>query len=682
MKLLIFCMMIVFISLGIVSSAYAGMDDKTDRLSNDQAGIFSPGYINAAKQKTDSIISQLSKMKNPVENEINAAKTELGNKVSEDAAERYAPELKKKSSAAGDTSKVAEKAAEKAVEAEPVPVEITAVSGSIAIGAGESKVFDASGRMLSEVIDGKTYVYAGFDNVGKSNIKEAISMAKAGDSIIVKSGTYSGPITMKSGVSLYGGYNENGLRDLINTPSTITSLVSTEDINMPTEFNGFTLKRTGVLRLMDISNGTGLTIANNIFDSPNVPYAVHVYRGASVTLINNRFNTRNGLLIEGMRVGMTQDGMAPSGPVCNVISINNDFNGTSYAMYGNGRSTITSTKDYFGGKDFYDSGESIAGVYYILNISVTDKALSANTAQSLTRASTTALIFSQSPAISTAYAIKDEYRSLLGVKPSQDQLNNSGLSSILAGLLNSKESLSGADGQINVKLVKEVVDEAMMMRSVLALPVDITGQEMNIALALAKILKNPTEDQKQILDAVASLLNDLKNTEDQSGSPELKKATDDLLQMVASILIAQAIPDLLKENDVANIKNIFAELNVAKGKIMIDYQEGTKPYYEEVKNMLSKNMAILQLDNIISNQMMEKELAKMEPKEIDKILEKIRKLEKKSFEEDYILQQEAKYRKTYIDPNKKMLEEKMKLMMKGFTQKISTVLEGASGAKK
>ena len=45
------------------------------------------------------------------------------------------------------------------------------------------------------------------------------------------------------------------------------------------------------------------------------------------------------------------------------------------------------------------------------------------------------------------------------------------------------------------------------------------------------------------------------------------------------------------------------------------------------------------------------------------------------FEVSYILQQDAKYRKEYLDPQNKILEEAMKMMLNGFTSRISKALE-------
>jgi hypothetical protein len=86
-------------------------------------------------------------------------------------------------------------------------------------------------------------------------------------------------------------------------------------------------------------------------------------------------------------------------------------------------------------------------------------------------------------------------------------------------------------------------------------------------------------------------------------------------------------------------------------------------------------MAILQFKDIISNKMIRDELERIPRNELDKIMQKLRQSKDKSFEEEYILQQEAKYRKAYIEPNKKILEDNMKGMMNLFTQRLSKVLE-------
>jgi hypothetical protein len=254
---------------------------------------------------------------------------------------------------------------------------------------------------------------------------------------------------------------------------------------------------------------------------------------------------------------------------------------------------------------------------------------------------------------------------------------------IFKGLLQNKEGLvlngqGGADPGLVARIVRDALDQ-----SALAIPIgEANAQEMEIALKLANIMKNPTEDQKFILATVETLLKDVKNMEDQTGSPELKKASDDLLQMVASVLIAQAIPDLLKEGDVASIKNIFSGLNDSKIKILQDYQESTRPYYDEIVKDLSNNMSLLQLKNVLSGSMTKEELEKLPRSDIDKILEKLRQAKDKSSQAQYILQQEEKYRSKYLDPNKKLLEEHMKDMMKSFTQKLSKVLESTGTKKK
>ncbi|MCX5679895.1 MAG: hypothetical protein NTZ95_04485 [Candidatus Omnitrophica bacterium] len=48
----------------------------------------------------------------------------------------------------------------------------------------------------------------------------------------------------------------------------------------------------------------------------------------------------------------------------------------------------------------------------------------------------------------------------------------------------------------------------------------------------------------------------------------------------------------------------------------------------------------------------------------------------------YILQQDEKYHKEYLDPSNKALENNIKTMMNGFTQKINKVLEDTESPAK
>jgi len=192
-------------------------------------------------------------------------------------------------------------------------------------------------------------------------------------------------------------------------------------------------------------------------------------------------------------------------------------------------------------------------------------------------------------------------------------------------------------------------------------------------------VKSLTDDQKAMIDVAKTILTETSKLKDKegSGATDLKKAQDNLLQAIANILLAQAVPDLLKSGDVSNIKAMFQELDQTRAKIMLDYSTATKPYYENMIKDMAKNMAILQGKNLLNPNMTKEELSKLPPSELDKILEKIKNMPNKSFEEEYLLQQEAKYRHDYLDPNNKKLESDMKGMLNNFTGRIGEVLKNA-----
>lgn len=209
------------------------------------------------------------------------------------------------------------------------------------------------------------------------------------------------------------------------------------------------------------------------------------------------------------------------------------------------------------------------------------------------------------------------------------------------------------------------------------------GDYANIMATLSNILKNPTEDQKSFIDTISALLTDINKAKEDSAEEVItKKQEDDLIKAVAAVLLSQAIPDLLSPNDMADVKGIFSDMAVEKGRILKDYEEACKPYYEEVAKDIAKNFEILQTNNIISKKMGKKDLQALSRSEIDRIIEKLKKQEKKPFEFEYILQQEAKYRKAYLEPGKKFMEERIRLMIASFTSKINSILNSASDKKK
>jgi uncharacterized protein YnzC (UPF0291/DUF896 family) len=93
-------------------------------------------------------------------------------------------------------------------------------------------------------------------------------------------------------------------------------------------------------------------------------------------------------------------------------------------------------------------------------------------------------------------------------------------------------------------------------------------------------------------------------------------------------------------------------------------------------------MDALQNSNLLSKELTEKEMEKLPPIELEKIIEKLRRAKAKGFAVEYILQQDAKYRKKYIDPNRATLQAGMKEMLKSFSSRITAIINDANAAKK
>ena len=706
-RLYFILLMTMFIAITFIYSdcSYASLDDRSDRLSSEQSSVFSPGYINAAKQHTEEIIRQAYSNTNTLERNIDNMDNKLTNDVKEVATNKAVPELKKKTSSTGDPS-------QRVASNTQATVTANTADNNVRIGSGaeQTKTYDGSGRLLSEVINNTRYVYVGFNTVGLNNIKTAIDYADArgGGTVIIRGGSYNidSSDSIINSIKIYGGYGEDGVRDLVNTPTTLEGTNYFDNITGSVELDGFIFNTphstgTGSINSMDPANltirnctfngaasdygiavawigfsGNGigsLTLENNIFETSGLSSRVNSELQVSISATGNIFNGNTGLFTFG---GM-------NGTSANLVSSGNNFTSSQGFLTRFGV-TAHSSNDYFAGPNTF------AGVTVTNPLSVPNIVGQQNTLQT-TAASSGFQEIHFNNNITSAYlennqlSYEDSLRNFHTLYTSLDTKTTKSLDSVavynmlkdsLAGKKFLSESAMG--DKINQEMFIKFLEESSKQIGISVPP----GDMADLAVRLENIIKNPTADQKEVLDAISVILKDMEKDQGQDGSPDIRKSSDDLLQAVANILIAQAIPDLLKEGDVSNIKNMFSELNTSKNKIMFDYNEAVRPYYQELKKLLSKNLSILQLSNLVSKQMLEEEIDKLQPNEIDKIFEKLRKASNKSFEEEYMLQQEAKYRKQYIDPNKKMLEDKMKVMMRDFTRKISTVLEGASAAKK
>ncbi len=648
---------LIAVSIVIVYS-YAGVDNNADRLSASQSSVFSPGYINAAKQHTDAIINQVNPNKNIFERAVDYVKDKLSNKVNEEAVDKPVPELKKKTGGveASATKKTSDEGVQVSGTAEaPEGTVLISENYKVDIGKGILPHYE-NGRLVSEYINGVKHIYAGFKDAGfaldgtTDPIQKAINMSREGDVIIVGQGRYAGNLSLSENVRVYGGFDDNGVRDIVNNKTILA-------INRPAILVNF---RTTPMKTTD----KGLSELNGLYINGNI----NLYGGHLALIACNKgghidssgqLSHKEGsfgciVAVLGNSYFYQASGydiMAWTFPNSGTV-----FNGTpgnlSVTTIGQPREMINIEKppslagqtSLSGTQSFYNS--PIIGAYSLLNPDNNDKSTTI-----FNRAS------DKSAMASTGKALKTDNSLLKG------KADNAEYGLVINTIRNDLDRYALA---VNIGIIKGMV-----------------GDEDGIKHILANILDNPNDDQKQVLGLVEDLLNEVSKIKQDSSSPEaIKKASDDLIQAMAAVLIAQAIPDLLTEGDMANIKSTFTELNAAKGKVLSEYKESIKPYYEETKKVLLKNISLLQLNNIVSNSMNEEELEKLEPNEIDKILNKLRKISDKSFAEDYILQQEAKYRKLYIDPNKKIMEDRTKAMIKGFTQKLSNLLENAKPAQK
>ncbi|GEM_PF-1299784 len=266
-------------------------------------------------------------------------------------------------------------------------------------------------------------------------------------------------------------------------------------------------------------------------------------------------------------------------------------------------------------------------------------------------------------------------------------LDTDAISAIFKGVLNAdKAGMLGAEkapgGEINPAFLAKLVAESLR-EFALAVPMaEITPQQMKIAMIIASMLRDPTPAQKIMIDALTSLFEEAKEGKgDGTSDSELSEASDEFTRMVTVALLAQALPGLLKEGDIENMKGIFSELDTEKSRLLREYRQHMKGYYTSMLKELAANMAALQIKGLLRKNITETELAKLPPSKIDEIIKNIRNVKDKTITEEQILKKEIVYRKRYLEPAKKTFEKNMTALIRGFTRAILDVLDGAGLVK-
>ncbi len=591
-------------------------EDKADRLSQESSYTFSPGYINAAKYQAESVLKVNLpgyKEKGVFEKALDYVNDKLASKTDEHApiGQIANPVLQMKTSQTNSSSNA--------------PVQLLTPQGSVLVtdnykvnaGTGQIQQYDG-GRLISEYIDGVKHIYVGLnENTGykfdgtTTPLQDAINSSKAGDVIIVGKGTYTGNISIPDSIRIYGGFDSAGQRDAAARTTTIAGNI---DINSSAQLSD--LNRLAELNGFYVNNSI-ITLKGGATYLSNVSG-----RGTIDNLGSTRYDYYVSVTSGRRDYAYPGDPppASPSGPTLSVSTL-------IVSNLNRPRETVMTESNNSSGKDN-------------LNKNISDYTLAYET--------------------SAAFSPKG--------------FDENKLSDVVKGILEKNNKVPSINENGGVPIVMSDKEG-----KIVALPVERLqdrGYMENVS-KLIDIFNNPTDDQKVVIDVAAGLVKEIEDVigKDANSNPELKKATDELLQAVANILLAQAIPDLLKEGDLSSIKGIFSNLDTAKTKIMLEYNEATKPYYDEVKKMIEKNSEALYASNILQKNPLQKELEKLPPSQIDRIIAKLKAKEKRTTEEEYILQQEAKYREQYVEPNKKKLEENMKNMLQDFTKKLSMTLE-------
>ena len=235
----------------------------------------------------------------------------------------------------------------------------------VAIGTGEKKEYD-EGRLIAETINGVRHIYVGFNTVGTATIQEAVDTAGMGDRIIVRGGkdsqgndiTYSGFTidgtlgVYKSGIKIYGGYREDGMRDPLGTPTIINGGIGLYSAN-GTEINGFKV-------VNDIYGGYGIfakhsrniMIKNN--DITVGESAIYLEYSTGNVMYSKLSDSKYGIFVSNGAIAVTQNNISNVEYGIKAVNsiltaTNNNISGSQRGIDISGRTLTATNNDITGG---------------------------------------------------------------------------------------------------------------------------------------------------------------------------------------------------------------------------------------------------------------------------------------------------------------------------------------------
>jgi len=336
-----------FLMLSIGNAAYAyGSNCKNNGISGVSYSVFSPGYINTANQKSETAINKLNPKKSFMERLIDE-KNWLSDNINKMVNTKTTVEIKKKTSA----ERIRAHNASHVITVSPM--------GNVIVGSGTNKrysdsfgnIYKNNGKdrtLVSETIGGNVFVYAGNkDNMfirngcgiaaGFSSLTKAMDYAATVNGIILaqqgvfneatwipSGGRWSTetPFDIISNISIYGGYNSNGIRDIIGTPTTIHGFIRMTNVNNVTidgvNFEGPSghLTLGGNIETMEIYNSKNIKMTNFTFNTLNPGYfSIGGSTIGSTTLNIDNWHPEVGLYYPGVVVGgrvMVTTGATPT----------------------------------------------------------------------------------------------------------------------------------------------------------------------------------------------------------------------------------------------------------------------------------------------------------------------------------------------------------------------------------
>lgn len=626
-----------------------------------------PSYIRATEARSNQIVKNVISAKNDIENKGRLKNNEI------DKRENMKLDLKKKVSESTNPNKIGQ----------GIDENDPSLHYDININEGEA-IYDGEGVIIGARINGALHYFAGFEEYGSRTIDDIMQLLDSSREnnedvfIIVAEGECSLNVSNRNNIRFYGGYyvsSQNYLtRDTTNHESTISARAGIDDSNS-IEINGFNFNTSP-----DIAHVNGFKFVNNRLSLASLYYI-------KLDFVENGL-IQNNIFDADSRVNELQSFIGIIAVESEISIINNDIYTEIGGMY------LTETEAIIYGNNIRDTGWFLASAGSNIFMGENEYEIRYGNPYYMGEQDIRAYARPKKDDNILNNNSRDNTRSILG-RSNKERLNDPAdnaiglkegymasrkIMELFKGLLLAKNKITFDDTRKDADTI--VNTDTNVDISALSIPLSgLSIDDAKIASLLSDILKNPTNNEKEILDFAEKFLGQEDAVNEKNESDISDNAEDKIIAALTGIMIAGRIEGEQNIN-FSRIKRLFGNFTKEKNSMLALYEQTVSVYYDMVSKEISQNLGGAELSEILLNKLSKEDDARLKRSEIDKYVKELRNKTEKTEAELKLIASIDEMETQYMAPAKELFKTQINSCMERFYSNLTNFMNDIQQKKR